>query len=569
MDNKRYDISLEVITPLSIGAGNDNDWYCGADYIISDNKVYIIDITKASQKGIDLNQLSNLFVRQNVDGIKKLLGNNLENISNYIFDAPANTNNPIKSFLRTQMYGMPLVAGSSLKGAIRSTLFKFLRDGEDNNQDVFGQMKDGTDFMRFIRVGDIELSHTELLNSKIFNLTRDNTGQWTGGWKHERDSTTTQFKRVGFNTLYECALPGEKGIGTITFANNAYALLLHSYHNSFISHADKKEEVISKGLEFLFEIVNRYTREYLKKEKRFFEKYHADRSDEILSNIEYLLDIIPEDNSYCLLKMSAGTGFHSITGDWQYDSYDNTGYWSTGKKKFKSRKTAEYKNKLCLMGFVKISILKDSELEARQNYIDESHKDIVKKHLNDIQQKEKLANEAIEKQKRELERIEEEKKIKEKKAQEDLEKKKKEETDRKKESELISEAYQLKQTKEYKKALEKYKEAEDFGFNSYAREINECELAIKDDGNNSGDIEGFLSQIIKLASIPAFAGRLKKRKEKVAITEDDIIKIADFIKKKLNEDKKLSKTWKNDKWDKIEEVITKELSDKLYALIFG
>ena len=45
-------------------------------------------------------------------------------------------------------------------------------------------MKDGTDFMRFIRIADIEMPSTELVNSKIFNLWKDRDG-WNGGWKHQ------------------------------------------------------------------------------------------------------------------------------------------------------------------------------------------------------------------------------------------------------------------------------------------------------------------------------------------------------------------------------------------------
>lgn len=42
--------------------------------------------------------------------------------------------------------------------------------------------------------------------------------------------------------------------------------------------------------------------------------------------------------------MSAGSGFHSITGDWQFSDYTNTEIWkdgrNAGKMKYKSRKIA-------------------------------------------------------------------------------------------------------------------------------------------------------------------------------------------------------------------------------------
>lgn len=568
MDDKRYNISLEVITPLCVGAGNDNDWYCGADYIISNGKVYVIDIAKASLKGIDLNQLSNLFVRQDINGITKIIGNNLEEISKFIFDAPASTNNPIKTFLRTQLYGVPLVAGSSIKGAIRSTLFKYLRNNENNNEDVFGKMKDGTDFMRFIRVGDIEMNGTELLNSKIFNLTRNDVGEWTGGWKHARDSTNSTFKRTGFNTLYECVIPGKIGLGTITFANNAYNLLV-SFLPLTVNHKEKKNRIMSEGIDFLFKIINNCTRDYLEKEKNFFQTYHAERSDEILSNIIQLLDMIPDDDSYCLLKMSAGVGFHNITGNWQYDSYENTGTWPNGKKKYKSRKSVEFLNKLHLMGFVKISKLNDNELSERNAVIEEEHRTIIDKQIELIHYKEKLKDETKNKIEQEKERIKKEKELAELRKKEEEEKKAQEDINRKKETEIVSEAYQYKQVNEYKMALEKFKEAERFGFNDYIREINECELAIKEKEIISGDIEAFLSQITKLASIPAFANRLKKRYPDKKVADEDLTRIAEFIKEKLDGDQKLAKQWNKGSWVAIEEAITKDSSDKLKNLIFG
>ena len=36
MEDKKYAIELEVITPLSVGAGNDNEWMRGIDYVQKD-----------------------------------------------------------------------------------------------------------------------------------------------------------------------------------------------------------------------------------------------------------------------------------------------------------------------------------------------------------------------------------------------------------------------------------------------------------------------------------------------------------------------------------------------------
>ena len=384
MEDKKYPIEMEVITPLSVGTGNEKEWIRGIDFVQKDSKVYVIDIRRAAACGVDIDRLTELFLRYDEKGITQLLGSQLEKVSMYVFDSPARTDNNIKSFLRTQLYGKPLVAGSSIKGAIRSALFKYLRDSETMNEEVFGTMNDGTDFMRFIRIGDIEMPSTFLANSKIFNL-RGSGNQWEGGWKHgntnrEGDSRTTGFyNSIGFNTLYECVAPGSKGFGNISLAAKAFELLEHQ-PGVHISHASKKHSLITACISDLFYVINDVTRAYLRKDKAFFEKYPAQRTDEIIHHIDNLLAQVPSDGSSCLLKMSAGVGFHSITGDWQFEDYDKTGLWTdarnAGKKKYKSRKTVEYKGKLNLMGFVKLRALSAAEAEEYEQALNQEHEAI-------------------------------------------------------------------------------------------------------------------------------------------------------------------------------------------------
>ena len=390
MEDKKYPIELEVITPLSVGAGNDNEWMRGIDFVQKDGKVFVLDIQKAAEQGVDIGKLTSLFLNYDEKGICNLIGDKLELVSRYIFKSPVSTNNFIKSFLRTQLYGKPVVAGSSLKGSVRSALFNHLRDKEKTNEEVFGNMKDGTDLMRFIRIADIEMPSTALINTKLFNLRKDGS-EWSGGWKHGMSETTSQFKSNGFNTLYECVLPGNKGLGSIMLAGGAYGLMSKNTDKP-ISHAQEKKELLNGDIKGLFHVINLVTKDYLSKEKAFFEKYSAERSEELIDNVNALLDMIPADDSYCLLKMSAGVGFHSITGDWQYDDYSQTGLWSdgrnAGKKKYKSRKTAEYGGHLQLMGFVKIRALNADDVAKEMDSLTEEHAEIIESIIAPARQRE-------------------------------------------------------------------------------------------------------------------------------------------------------------------------------------
>lgn len=390
----KHHIELEVITPLSIGSGNENEWVPGADFVIKDKKVYVLDIQKAVRNGADLNKLTNLFIKTDSTGICNLLGNGLEEASKYIFKAPATTSNPIKTFVRTQLFNKPIITGSSLKGAVRSALFKYLRTTERDNESVFGKMKDGTDFMRFIQISDIEMPSSILVNSKLFNLRKEN-GNWYGGWKHMKKETTEKYKPNGFNTLYECIEPHQKGVGSINLNTTAFDILLQRGRNVTITYPNEKVDLIHDSISKLFMVINKATKKYLEKEKAFFLNYNADKTEELVENIEYLLSLIPENNSCCLMKMSAGVGFHSITGDWQYSDYSNTGIYNEGenkgKHKYKSRKTAEYEGKLQLMGFVKLREITEAENIMAMTSIHNRHEACIEKILSPI-----LANEAAE-----------------------------------------------------------------------------------------------------------------------------------------------------------------------------
>ena len=396
MEDKRYPIELEVITPLSVGAGNDNEWVKGLDFVQIEGKVYVIDMQKVVAAGVDVEALTALFLKSDDLGISQLLGSKIRELSRYVFDLPAKTDNNIKSFLRTQFYDKPLVAGSSIKGSIRSALFNYLRTDEQKNEEVFGTLKDGTDFMRFIRIGDVEMPSTVLVNTKIFNL-RGHGSDWQGGWKHRgtdkegNSHTDAHYDPVGFNTLYECVAPGEKGLGNISLAVNAFSLL-EKFGNASSPYASKKRKLLNEPINCLFQVINDVTKAYLQKERAFFQKYDAERSDEVISCIDSLLSMIPSDGSSCLMKMSAGVGFHSITGDWQYDDYDKTKMWTdgrhAGKKKYKTRKISEYNHCLQLMGFVRLHVLSQDEATKREQALHQLHEDQQTKILNAVKQRE-------------------------------------------------------------------------------------------------------------------------------------------------------------------------------------
>lgn len=353
--NKKYNIRLSVLTPLSIGAGAENDWTRGVDYVQSSGKVYILDLRKIAKAGIDMNSISNLFLEGDEDGIISLIGNKLELVSKAVYNSPATSSNPIKTFLKSELVNKPIVAGSSLKGAIRTVLFTHLRDAETRPDDVFGSLTKGENFMRFIKVTDFEMPETKLVNTKIFNL-KDKDGRWVGGWKYAAKQTNVKFSPTGFNTIYECVEPGRDAIGSIIISGPIFEKLLDK--GARMPYSKEKSEILSSDITNLFSIINSHTLRYLKKEKEFFEAFPTEHTDKIVDSIDSIIAQIPADDSYCVLKMSAGVGFHSITGDYMHDSYVKGTFNRKVNKNSdtlpKSRKIAIDNGKFSLMGFVKL-----------------------------------------------------------------------------------------------------------------------------------------------------------------------------------------------------------------------
>jgi hypothetical protein len=252
MINKKYNIEITVLSPLSIGAGAERDWVKGMDFVVKDGKAYLLNLKKMQHEGVNIESLTTHFADKNADAVLKLIAGKLDAVSDRIIDLPASSDNDIKSFIKNELSGKPIIPGSSLKVAVRSVILDYL------------------------------------------------------------------------------------------LGNDATKKALFSIHE-------------------LFNIINGHTYDYISKEIDFFNKYNqAEYTQKIINNLTAISNQIPDDDencNFCILKMSAGSGFHSITGDWQYEDYAKTGVWNNGKQRYKSRKVAIHKDNFSLMGFVKLRVI--------------------------------------------------------------------------------------------------------------------------------------------------------------------------------------------------------------------
>ena len=170
--NEKYNIEAEILTPLNIGAGAEKDWVKGADYLIKDKKIYIINLRKLLGCGVDVSQITACMAKKDSNGLERIIGNKLNSVCDAVFDAPASSDNDIKTFVKNQLSGNPVLTGSSIKGAIRSHILNSLGSKTKDGGDVLGKTPQGENFMRFVKLSDIEFEETKLVNTKIFNFSR-------------------------------------------------------------------------------------------------------------------------------------------------------------------------------------------------------------------------------------------------------------------------------------------------------------------------------------------------------------------------------------------------------------
>lgn len=362
--NIKYEIEVEIISPLHIGCGN--EWIRDFDFEIEKNKIYSIDYLKQR-----LNEYELPSAMKNGKDVR-----NLYKIGK------------IKPFVKNQFTKRAVLTGSSIKGAIRSILFQYLGGKTEKGEDVFGKSETGDEFMRFFKFSDVEFKNTELVNTKIYNLQGYN-GNYFGGWKSFQN-TSGSFSDDGFNTVYECLTPNTLSVGStsLSISNKLFYCFLnkHGIDNSEVKKPflDEIPDVHDGGIKLLFQTINKHTQSYLQKEYNFFEKYNSgvDFGQEILNCISELQNLKLKPNE-CIFKMSAGSGFHSITGDWQFDDYSisnvneikrgnrtthtSKGYNIDGHevKSAKSRKIAIWNRDLYLPGFIKLRFTPSSVIEEQ------------------------------------------------------------------------------------------------------------------------------------------------------------------------------------------------------------
>ncbi len=394
MRNITEDIEIKVLSPLHIGCGKELKY--GLDFLVKGNAVSIIDyhnlydnLLKKSNDATALsNELSALMV-SNGD-LSSFCDSYFDNDDRSIFRGKTytvqnNTVTPktIKCLYCNPLSNLPVISGSSLKGAIRSIILRTILAPEEMppeeknkiDRKILSKLfekklqtsKDKTEqfnWMTCLQVSDFTLSSesaTNLYNTNIFDLSGQDK-KWHGGWKVAQNKTESKRNPRGFNTFYECISPGTIAEGKISLRGDVLDLMVKK---GLITRDAINSYIFFERIENLFYTINLHSISYLEKEIDFFTEYETDGTHQIIESLTEIKNQIPTDSTprACVLKMSAGSGFHSITGDWKYpnhiEPYDAHPHPFSKETKipYKTRKIVEFGNHLSEMGFVKLTMI--------------------------------------------------------------------------------------------------------------------------------------------------------------------------------------------------------------------
>lgn len=372
--NENLKFEVTVLTPIHVGGATENHWKLGIDYITDEGKTWILNLDRVVEI-LGTSAVSRCFFEgRSLKDFRRAL--KLNDVSYKVFNKVVNTLE-IKRHIFSGLNGDPYIPGSTIKGAISSILLNYFcrktnRRKFEKVEEIMGNFESSV--MRYFGFSDVYFSDTVLFTTKLFNLKKNDNYQWVGAWKHGKDNSSERFMESRFTTTYECLKTNNKAILTLTYKKGDYRIaekLIGIIDQASLPPNHTRDFFRNFSPSDFCKIVNEHTLNHIKKELNFLEIYNqADYTDALIDSWEEIKNKLEEINTKskpeCILRLASGVGFHSITGDWIYSDYTNTGIHSNGKKKYKSRKVAfdinSNKEMFSPMGFLHLRLLSEKEV---------------------------------------------------------------------------------------------------------------------------------------------------------------------------------------------------------------
>lgn len=375
-------VKIETITPVHIGSGN----------LLQNNSDFVVEIDGEDKfiHIVDDRKVLDLIGQEHIDdwvisienNINRSYRNEYESTASLIKRlAPSSTfsdyskqritsfvsnikpNDTLKEVIHNGL-GLPYIPGSSLKGAIRTSILAslvdnvnqkenkiFKRNGRDLSADriekeLFGA-DPNSDIFRFIRVGDAYFENDCLIATKMINLNVRNGS----------DSLWDEGKPQ----IIEAIGPQEEAFLDINIASDYYDKI--KPHFWALGTLPVEIRTISD----LFMLINEHTRRLVRTEIEYWKDISTDKSD-AEDYIEVMKEILEEIESCkngksCVLRVGHGSGWRFITGAWaeSLSNFEDKVVWAArpNNKIYmdydfpKSRRIDDYSD---VLGFVKLTI---------------------------------------------------------------------------------------------------------------------------------------------------------------------------------------------------------------------
>jgi CRISPR/Cas system CSM-associated protein Csm5 (group 7 of RAMP superfamily) len=309
---------VELLTPLHIGDGV--ELRLNEDYVSKTGSMDVIEfdslLESLSEYPLAINDLGKTIDLQRL-------------MKNYRINAPVRYSLPIKGvtipnsirrFLKNA-YGQPYMAGSSLKGAIHTALWTTLDKSRlpspQKFRDFSAAVKSigGKDpyhmFIRPLQISDsIGIEPGGALNCeeiKFFNLQMGNRP----GWKDFRDKRTKDKFQDAAGLFVECLKPGIKLC--------LQAKLDHFLNSPKIKKAAGITECSNLSqFQTLLQAMNAHSLHLATREQAFFSGYKTETASVMAfyDKLIYQIQALGQDSGTAFLRLSWGSGWRGMTGDW-------------------------------------------------------------------------------------------------------------------------------------------------------------------------------------------------------------------------------------------------------------
>ncbi|GIV42775.1 MAG: hypothetical protein KatS3mg034_2085 [Vicingaceae bacterium] len=390
--NITYDLRIKTITPIHIGAGPEKKWIKGLDYCLNNEHIEFFKLNHIDIDENDIEKITSLFLSHNQNR------NTIKEISKKLKIKPAfkikfnKEPNEIFAHIRDG-FNVPYIPGSSIKGALRSAILGYLcRKDEDINRNpfdsddpdtiIFGTVENS--IMRFLQVTDAHFTNEAmaLYDTKIYSLDYNNQG----AWKHNRKGSDENFNSTAFVSTYECININKQSKLRLNITAQIIKLLNDQKPIFTEKIIELSLNTHTTLLEKIFKMINEQTKLYLEKEIKFFAHHKGDKYDIILKQYYSLKNIvehfIENKNKQALLHLGSGSGFHGITGDWQFDTHIINGIERNSNRGLINEKPAAKTRKLIFrqdndefvftpFGFIAISI--NNSFDHKPTFFEQSY----------------------------------------------------------------------------------------------------------------------------------------------------------------------------------------------------